>query len=336
MKLPRTSLDLNHTPVMLEEVIKICSPKKGDSFIDCTFGGGGYSKALLSFPSTNVLALDRDKEVISIAKKLKNKFQNRFNFHHTKFSNIDQISPKNIDAVIFDLGISSIQLNDLNRGFSFKSKEDLDMDMGLSTTSVKDVINNFDEGILKNIIKYLGDEKDATAIVKNILLKRNIKIINTTDELADIIRKSKKRDLKNKIDVCTKTFQALRIFVNKEITELINGIIEASKSLKPGGKLIVVTFHSLEDKIVKFYFKNFAFNKSKQNKYQPETSRDNIYLFENYKNKVITASENELKKNPRSRSAKLRYAVRNNNKFVDPEELKLKFKFLIELEGKSA
>ena len=208
--------------------------------------------------------------------------------------------------------------------------------MGLSTTSVKDVINNFDEGILKNIIKYLGDEKDATAIVKNILLKRNIKIINTTDELADIIRKSKKRDLKNKIDVCTKTFQALRIFVNKEITELINGIIEASKSLKPGGKLIVVTFHSLEDKIVKFYFKNFAFNKSKQNKYQPETSRDNIYLFENYKNKVITASENELKKNPRSRSAKLRYAVRNNNKFVDPEELKLKFKFLIELEGKSA
>ena len=164
MKLPRTSLDLNHTPVMLEEVIKICSPKKGDSFIDCTFGGGGYSKALLSFPSTNVLALDRDKEVISIAKKLKNKFQNRFNFHHTKFSNIDQISPKNIDAVIFDLGISSIQLNDLNRGFSFKSKEDLDMDMGLSTTSVKDVINNFDEGILKNIIKYLGDEKDAIRI----------------------------------------------------------------------------------------------------------------------------------------------------------------------------
>ena len=147
MKSPHTSLEFKHTPVMLKEVIEICSPKKGNSFVDCTLGGGSYSKSLLSFPSTKVTAFDRDPEVIGIANKIKKKFKKRFNFYHNKFSNLDQISTESIDAVIFDLGISSIQLDNLKRGFSFKSKFDLDMNMGLSSISASEVINNFDEKI---------------------------------------------------------------------------------------------------------------------------------------------------------------------------------------------
>ena len=191
---------------------------------------------MLSFPSTKVTAFDRDVEVIGIANKIKKNFKKRFDFHHSKFSNLDNISPESIDAVIFDLGISSIQLDNLRRGFSFKSKYDLDMNMGLSSISASEVINNFDEKILKNIFKYIGEEKDASIIAKNISIRRNIKTIKTTEELVEIIRKSKKQNFKKKIDVCTKTFQALRIFVNKEITELICGIVKATKVLKPGGK----------------------------------------------------------------------------------------------------
>ena len=336
MKSPHTSLEFKHTPVMLKEVIEICSPKKGNSFVDCTLGGGSYSKSLLSFPSTKVTAFDRDPEVIGIANKIKKKFKKRFNFYHNKFSNLDQISTESIDAVIFDLGISSIQLDNLKRGFSFKSKFDLDMNMGLSSISASEVINNFDEKILKNIFKYLGEEKDASKIAKNISIKRSIKKIKTTEELVEIIKQSKKQSFKKKIDVCTKTFQALRIFINKEITELISGIIKATKVLKPGGKLIVVTFHSLEDRIVKFYFKNYSSSKSNQNKYLPNLNNNNFDLFEKYKNRIITASNDEIKKNPRSRSAKLRFAVRNKNKFSNPKELKLKFNYLIKLEGDNA
>ena len=321
---------------MLKEVIKICSPKKGNSFVDCTLGGGSYSKSLLSFPSTKVTAFDRDPAVIEIANKIKKKFKKRFNFYHNKFSNLDQISTESIDAVIFDLGISSIQLDNLKRGFSFKSKFDLDMNMGLSSISASEVINNFDEKILKNIFKYLGEEKDASKIAKNISIKRSIKKIKTTEELVEIIKESKKQSFKKKIDVCTKTFQALRIFINKEITELISGIIKATKVLKPGGKLIVITFHSLEDKIVKFYFKNYSTNKSNQNKYLPNLEDRNLYLFETYKNKIITATNNELRQNPRARSAKLRFAVRNKNKFSNPSELKSKFNFFIKLEDNNA
>ena len=145
-----SSLDLSHFPVMLNEVIKISSPANGGKFIDCTFGGGGYSKQLLKFPKTIVNGLDRDKTVNVIAKKLENKFPNRFKFHQVKFSKLDTISNDFVDTVIFDLGLSSIQLNDLERGFSFKSSKDLDMSMGLSQISAKDVINKlgFEIGIL--------------------------------------------------------------------------------------------------------------------------------------------------------------------------------------------
>ena len=320
---------------MIDEVVKICNPKNGGNFMDCTFGAGGYSKEFLKFQEAKVVAFDRDNHVIEIANKLKNKFKSRFIFHNKKFSKLDLVSTNKFDAVIFDLGLSSIQLDDLSRGFSFKSKNELNMSMGLTERSAMNVLNTYSSKDLKDIIKTFGEDDDAFRISKNIVKERNISQIKTTDELVKIIKRSKKKNYIKKIDESTKTFQAIRIFVNQEISELIEGIINATKILKPGGKLIVISFHSIEDKIVKFYFKNFSKNHSRSNKYLPENI-ENLSLFENYKNKVITANPNEVKKNPRSRSAKLRVAIRSENEFIEPKELRKKFKFLTDLENRIA
>ena len=328
-----SSLDLSHFPVMLNEVIKISSPANGGKFIDCTFGGGGYSKQLLKFPKTIVNGLDRDKTVNVIAKKLENKFPNRFKFHQVKFSKLDTISNDFVDTVIFDLGLSSIQLNDLERGFSFKSSKDLDMSMGLSQISAKDVINNLSEINLKLIIKILGEEKEASRIAKNIIKFRSEKKITKVKELVEIIEKSKKKNYVSKINPCTKTFQAIRIFVNKEITELINGIINATKILKPGGKILVVSFHSIEDKIVKYLFSNFSTNKSNPSRYFPDNESENTVLFEKYKNKIIKPTKKEIDQNYSSRSAKLRYAIRSRNEFKYPIKLIEKFQKYLDLES---
>ena len=331
---PTSSLEFTHFPVMLDEVIKICSPEKGGVYIDCTFGGGGYSKKLLKFPKTKVIALDRDEFILNISKELEKNYPNRFFFHRKKFSELNSVaSYQSADFIIFDLGLSSIQLNNLERGFSFNSKEKLDMSMGLSTISAEEVINNFSEKSLKSIIKILGEEKEASKIVKNIIKTRLMKKITKVDQLVTIIEKSKKKNYKNKINPSTKTFQALRIFVNKEITELIEGVINATKILKPGGKILIVSFHSIEDKIVKYFFSNFSSSRSKPSRYFPENKDINISLFDKYKNKIFKPSNIEIIKNSPSRSAKLRYATRSKNKFIYPNELVNKFRKYLDLEG---
>ena len=326
-------LELSHVPVMMSEVIKISSPSKGGTYIDCTFGGGGYSNQLLKFPKTIVKALDRDEKVKIIGKKLEKKFPKRFKFYQTTFSQLADVTHDYVDVVIFDLGLSSIQLNDLDRGFSFKSNENLDMSMGLNEISAQDVINNLSELELKLIIKILGEEKEAARIAKNIVKSRNEKKIIKVKDLVEIIEKSKKKNYASKINPCTKTFQALRIFVNKEITELINGIINATKILKPGGKILIVSFHSIEDKIVKYFFSNFSTSKPKPSRYLPEKNDSEEALFDEYKNKVLKPSKKEIAQNNRSRSAKLRYAIRSKNKFSHPHELIKKFKNYLDLES---
>ena len=336
MKTQNSSLELSHFPVMLSEVVKISSPNSGGLFVDCTFGGGGYSKAILQFPDTKVIALDRDKSVISIANKLEKKFKDRFKFYQIKFSQIDKILKNDVDTIIFDLGISSIQLKDLKRGFSFNSKEELDMSMGLSNISAQEVINSFSETQLKLIIKTFGEERDASKIAKNIAKARLIKKITRVDELVEIIKKSKKKNFSKKINPSTKTFQALRIFVNKEITELINGITKATKLLKPGGKILIISFHSIEDKIVKYFFSNFSKNRSNPSRYLPEEKNNDLIFFEKYQKKVIKPSKTELIKNNSSRSAKLRFAIRNNNKFIIPSGIFEKFYKYLSLEEMNA
>jgi 16S rRNA (cytosine1402-N4)-methyltransferase len=328
-----SSLDFSHFPVMLNEVLKISSPSAGEKFIDCTFGGGNYSKEILKFSQTNVQALDRDKKALPVAEELIKKFPKRFKFNQIKFSQLDTISNDNVDAVIFDLGLSSIQLDDLDRGFSFKSDKQLNMTMGLNEISALDVINNLSELDLKLVIKILGDEKEASKIAKNIVKYRNVKKITNTADLVRIIEKSKKKNYISKINPCTKTFQALRIFVNKEITELINGVINATKKLKPGGKILVISFHSIEDRIVKYFFTNFSKNKSRPSRYLPENKVIETALFNEYKNKVLRPSKQEISQNSRSRSAKLRFATRSNNKFEYPKDLIEKFKIYLDLEA---
>ena len=326
--------ELPHFPVMLEEVIKICSPYKGGVYIDCTFGGGGYSKKLLKFSKTKVIAMDRDAFILNISKKLEKEYPKRFTFHQKKFSEVDLVANnQSADAVIFDLGLSSIQLNNLERGFSFNSRETLDMSMGLSNTSAEEVVNNFSEKKLKSIIKILGEEKDASRIARNIIKTRLKKKISKVDQLVEIIEKSKKKNYTKKINPSTKTFQALRIFVNKEITELIDGIINATKILKPGGKILIISFHSIEDRIVKYFFSNFSSSRSNPSRYFPEKKDINISLFDKYRNKIIKPSKVEIIKNPPSRSAKLRYAIRSENKFIFPTELIDKFKKYLDLES---
>ena len=168
MTLSNSPLELSHFPVMLNEVIEICSPNKGGFFVDCTFGGGGYSKKILEFSNTKVVAFDRDKYTFNTAKDLQK-----------KFSEIDTvIGDKLVDIILFDLGLSTIQLNNLDRGFSFKSKKKLDMTMGLTSISAEEVINNLDPKKLKSIIQILGEEKDASKIVKNIIRSRSFKKIS--------------------------------------------------------------------------------------------------------------------------------------------------------------
>ena len=326
--------DISHYPVMLDEVLKICNPKNGGDFIDCTFGYGGFSNAILSYPKTKVIALDRDIQTKKYAEKTKKNYKDRFSFYNKKFSELSKnITTKKFDFIIFDLGVSNMQILNLDRGFSFNSKTSIDMRMGLNLISANEVINTYSQQTLNDIIRLFGDEKESFKISKNIINERKKSPISSSFDLARIIKKSKKKDFNKKINISTKTFQALRIFVNKEFSELINGLIEATKLVKSGGKIIVISFHSLEDKIVKFFFTNYSKNKSKVSRYLPDLSKGST-LFENYKNKIVTPSSEEIVKNNASRSAKLRYITRCKNDFFYPNDLKKRFIKYLELENR--
>jgi len=321
-----------HYPVMLDQVLSIISPQHGGTYIDCTFGGGGYSQAILKYPGTKVLAIDRDELTQPYANKLTKDFPKRFVFFRNKFSELNNIIDSNTNpkAIIFDLGLSSFQIHDKERGFSFNSKSSLNMEMGINKYSAFEVVNNLHKNYLSNIIKIFGDEKDGKIIANKIDKYRNNKPIKTSEELARIVKYAKKKNKNYKTNPATKTFQAIRIFVNQELTELILGLIEATKILKRGGKLIVVSFHSLEDKIVKYFFNLYSNLKQNPSRYLPET-KEKLELFELFSKKPITPGKNEIYQNKNSRSAKLRYAVRNENSFFYPNEFTKKFNNYFEM-----
>ena len=319
-----------HYPVLLNEIISIITPQYGGTFIDCTFGQGGYTKKILEYPKTKVLALDRDKESIKISTNLKKKFNDRFSFENKKFSQINKLNlnNENIKCIIFDLGYSYAQIKDYKKGLSFDSKGDLNMKMGLNDFSAQDVIQKLDQKDLERIFKVFGDEKDSKKIAYKVVKNRNTKKINTED-LVKIIKSSKKK--KNfKIHIATKVFQALRIFVNNEISELIYGLINATKILKPGGIIVVVTFNSLEDKIVKFFFKSLSEKKS-VSRYMPKMKeKDNLFKLVN--KKPILPSVKEIKQNFPSRSAKLRFAIKDKEISNFEKDILEKFDYLLEIE----
>ncbi len=323
------NLENKHFPVLLKELISIISPLYGGTFIDCTFGQGGYSEKILENKQNNIIALDRDKDVLSNTSKLQKKYDKRFKFYNLKFSQLDQIKLKNhkIKGIIFDLGYSFNQIKNSQKGLSFSDKGKLNMRMGINDFSANEIISNMDENNLAKVFKVFGDEKYSKKIAKKIVEKRKDKIIKTED-LVQIIDNVKKYQ-KTKIHNSTKVFQALRILVNKEISELINGLINSFNLIPIGGIIAVVSFHSIEDRIVKFFFKHYSEQRN-FSRYLPETEIPEK-CFKLINKKPIFPSLSEIKKNPPSRSAKLRYGIKTNDK-CDFSEFREKFRNLINIE----
>ena len=320
-----------HYPVLLKEIISIITPQYGGTFIDCTFGQGGYSKKILEFKNTKVIALDRDKDSQKKANQIKLNFEDRFIFKNIKFSQLNNLKLKNEDirGVIFDLGYSYTQIKDPKKGLSFQSKGNLNMQMGLNNYSAEDAINQLDEKELDKIFKFFGDEKESKFISRNIVKERSKKKIDT-QTLVEIIDKTKRK--KNfKIHSATKVFQALRILVNKEISELIFGLINAAKVLKKDGVLAVVTFNSIEDKIVKYFLKSLSENKS-ISRYVPVTQQaETLFILD--QKKAIVPTDKEVNENLPSRSAKLRYGIKKNDFYDFETDILDQFKNLIEIEN---
>ncbi len=322
-----------HYPVLLNEIIGIITPQYGGTFIDCTFGQGGYTKKILEFPNTKVIGIDRDIDSKNISKNIEKEYKNRFLFENKKFSEINNLdlNKEKVKAIVFDLGYSYKQIKDSQKGLSFDSSGELNMRMGLNEFSAKEVINKLGQKELEKIFKFFGEEKEAKRIANKIVKERTKKKIDT-QELVKIVNSSKRK--KNyKIHSATKVFQALRIFVNKEISELIYGLINATKVLEKNGIIAVVSFHSLEDKIVKYFFKSLSETKS-VSRYMPKT-KEKVNLFKLINKKPIIPSSQEIRENPPSRSAKLRSAVKQEDSVNFDTDILEKFKNLIEIENYS-
>ena len=315
-----------HYPVLLKEIISVISPQHGGTFIDCTLGQGGYTHEILKHQGTKVIGLDRDIDSEIVGKKIQEKYSDRFLFKNLKFSDLNNL---NIKGVVFDLGYSYTQIKDPKKGLPFSSSGELNMMMGLNDFSAKEVVNNLEDKELEKILKYFGDESDAKIISRNIAKDRLLKKLDTQD-LVKIIERSKRKKY-YKIHCATKSFQALRIFVNKEISELIYGLINSVKILKKNGVLAVVTFHSLEDKIVKYFFKSLSEHKS-ISRYQPSIEQKEIF-FKMPQKKPVIASEKEVKENPPSRSAKLRYLIKQKDTHDIESDILEKFSYLLEIEN---
>jgi 16S rRNA (cytosine1402-N4)-methyltransferase len=312
------SLEFKHIPVMSEDIDKILTPYKSGVYIDCTFGSGSISREILSKKNTKVISIDRDNFVETFSKEIGKEYNNRFEFIIDRFSNLENIlKERNLQkvpvAIIFDLGLSSFQIDNPERGFSYRQDGLLKMTMGKNNVTAHDIVNKLDLKDLRNIFNLFGEDKDSGLIAKLIVQKRQDKEINSTKELAEIILRAKryKNSKYNKVDSCAKIFQAIRMIVNQELTELYEGLISAINNLSIDGKIVVITFHSLEDKIVKKVFDFFSNKKIGTSRYLPQNNEnENFNILEIKDRKPTIASEKEIKNNNRARSAKLRCATK--------------------------
>jgi len=300
---------MKHYPVMLPEVLSALSPKDGETYVDGTFGNGGYSEAFLKATNCNVIGLDRDPNVQSRADEVAANYEDRLRLIETPFSKMDEVGLSKVDAVVLDIGVSSMQLDQAERGFSFIRSGPLDMRMGNTGPTAAEAVKSLSHSDLVRIFQVYGEERRARRAADFIVRAREEGDIVTTEALADIVEKALGRTGKN--HPATKVFQALRIFVNDELGELYRGLCAAEKILKPGGRLIVVTFHSLEDRIVKSFLRRRAGEVSGGSRYAPEVKHQGpAASFKEGKRSVIKPSKTEVAENARSRSAKLRFAIR--------------------------
>lgn len=300
-----------HTPVMLKEVLEYLSPLAGKTYVDCTFGAGGYTKGIIEKDAARVYAIDCDPDTQAFLKQMPKEIQSKVTFVLGNFAEMNSLlaskGVRKVDGIVMDLGVSSMQLDIAERGFSFNKDARLDMRMSKSGYSAYEFINQSDERTLSNVIYKYGDEKNSRKIAKNIVTARTLKPIVTTTELADIVRSSFLY-ARGKIDLATKTFQAIRIFINNELDNLKQALETTEKFLDKGGRLVVVTFHSLEDTIVKQFIKERSSAPSNPSRYAFEVDAPlPIALsFKNLTKKAVEPSYAEVKANPRARSAKLR------------------------------
>ncbi len=315
-----------HFPVLLREVLNSLKLPSDDEpkekiYLDCTFGFGGYSEFILSTTSTKVIAIDRDESVLPRVKSLQEKYPNRLLFALNTFSNYPKVladfNIEKVDGIIMDLGFSTMQLNDKNRGFSFKENGDLSMAMGLNKINAKEFVNSATEQLLADVIFHYGEEHKAKQIAKNIVKHRTLQPINTTLELSTIVKEvtgfgNYKGKNHKKSDTSTKTFQAIRIYVNDELKELETALKNSCSHLNQGGVLSIVSFHSLEDRMVKQFMNDFGEN-IKYDKFTFYKLKDNTIDskkidFNILTKKPIVPTEEELEINSPSSSAKLRVA----------------------------
>lgn len=304
---------MSHKPVMLQEVLHHLNAKKGEIYVDCTFGAGGYSTAILESANCQLYSIDRDSLAEKFAEKLHKKFPKNFTFLKGQFSNCAKLlAEKNIeqiDAMILDIGVSSMQLDDHRRGFSFDSDEVLDMRMDqTSYPSALEVVNEMSEEELARIIKEFGDEPKARQIAKRIVRARSQQQITSCRNLANIVRSLYVGY--HKTDAATRTFQAIRIFVNQELDELKQALNASLQLLKKGGRLIVVSFHSLEDAIVKNFLKEQSGAAQTFSRYQIVLEDEKKINFKVISKSALTPTKQELDHNIRARSAKMRVAIK--------------------------
>lgn len=294
-----------HIPVLLQEVLDQLSPQDNKIYVDATFGLGGYSKSILDAAKCNVIGIDRDPDAIARGQDLVKKYNGRLKLIHGRFSAIDSLISQPVDGVVFDLGVSSPQLDEGIRGFSFMQDGPLDMRMGQDGMSAADIINTASETDLADIIFHYGEERLARRIAKKIVNTRTISPITTTKQLSNLVAEVVPRQ-KHGINPATRTFQAFRIKVNDELTEVEVGLKAAFNRLKPSGRLVVVSFHSLEDRIVKNFFNDLSGKKVSHSRHVPVTEAMTKTMFKVLTKKPVAPSDTECAKNPRARSAKLR------------------------------
>jgi 16S rRNA (cytosine1402-N4)-methyltransferase len=304
-----------HQPVMLPQIIDALSPSDGDHIIDATFGNGGYSRAILNEADCFVAGIDKDPDAVLRANIQMQEFGNKFKILEGSFSTIEALSANtrfsSPNAIVFDLGVCSTQLDQAERGFSFNSDGPLDMRMSKEGETAADVVNSMSEKELADIIYAYGDERASRRIARAINAKREETPFVRTSQLAQIIRSVLPRAKKGQSDPATRTFQALRIYVNNEINELCEALLASERLLGEGGILAVVSFHSLEDRIVKRFFSQRAGFNAQPSRHQPMQAQIQP-SFKLLPRKPILPEESEVAENPRSRSAKLRVGVRTS------------------------
>lgn len=306
-----------HYPVMLTEVLEVLDPEDGGVYVDGTFGAGGYTRAILDAANCTVYAIDRDDNARITADGFDDEYGDRFNFLRGCFGDVKSlllaVGVERVDGFVLDVGVSSMQIDEAERGFSFRFDGPLDMRMDMESDGLTaaDIVNTYKQDDLANVIYEYGEERKSRRIARKIIEMRENKPFERTVELADAVRSVIPRLPKDKIDPATRTFQALRIAVNDELGELDRALESSENILSEGGRLVVVSFHSLEDGRVKRFLKEKSNTQAKGSRHLPQSVNSDVKpVFTLLSRKAIKPSDKETSENPRSRSARLRGAAR--------------------------